>query len=652
MTASPAPTEPTPRLPAVPTWARMVVLAGILTILAWPIANLPAKATLDGSWQIALHLAAGLGLQHGVDFIFTYGPLGFLGFPVPYLDGTSALALIFSIVIYVALIGTMLVESRRLLPLWAAFLVTLLVARIFVLLPPFEAFQALIFIWCVEALADRIRLPTLALAAIGGVLVGATVLGKVNVGIFAVAMVGVTVVTIGRPWWRAIAVYAIATVASGLTFWLATGQHLADLGAYARAVYEVISGYNSAMGADPAETRRWLYLALPAVAAILIWTGWLSSRAWPRRRRIGLAILAVVFGFAMWKLAVVREHVTFVFATALVAMFPFATHVDRRTWLVSTLGIGIAFAGSSAMQPATYLDVVGSARSIANEVRHSILPSWTERAAQRTGDRLRGWYDLDPATLAAIGSETVHFDPVMASAAYAYPDLKWLPLPTIQSYSAYTPFLDRLDADLIRSPDGPQRILRDVEPATHNDRTRLWIDRPFVDGEFIPTSVDGRFRWFESPAAMLETFCRYDQISATDRWQVLARTDRSCGPAESLGTVTARAGEPVTIPVETRPDRFVTVKIDGLEPSLLGRVRDILYKTPDWYVKLDDTRYRLIPGTAGDGLLVAVPPSADGTGHFAFGPPIKTMTVTQGEGGHGSKEPLTFTFESVPRSAE
>ena len=159
MTASSAPTEPTTLLPAVPTWARMVVLAGILTILAWPIANLPAKATLDGSWQIALHLAAGLGLRHGVEFIFTYGPLGFLGFPQPYLDATSALALIFSIAIYVALIGTMLVEARRLLPLWAAFLVTLLVARIFVLLPPFEAFQALIFVWCVEALADRIGLP-------------------------------------------------------------------------------------------------------------------------------------------------------------------------------------------------------------------------------------------------------------------------------------------------------------------------------------------------------------------------------------------------------------------------------------------------------------------------------------------------------------
>jgi hypothetical protein len=189
-----------------------------------------------------------------------------------------------------------------------------------------------------------------------------------------------------------------------------------------------------------------------------------------------------------------------------------------------------------------------------------------------------------------------------------------------------------------------------VQPAPHNDRTRLWIDRPFVDGEFIPTTVDGRFRWFESPLAMLETFCRFDEISATERWQVLARTDRSCGAPESLGKVSARAGETVTIPVETRPDRFVTVKIDGLEPSLPGRIRDALFKAPDWYVKLDETRYRLIPGTAGDGLLVAVPPSADGTGHFAFGPPIRTMTVTQGESGHGSQAPLTFTFESVPRS--
>ena len=250
MSASPAPPASASRLPAmpdVPVWARMVVLAGILTILAWPIANLPARATLDGSWQIALHLAAGLGLRHGVEIVFTYGPLGFLGFPHPYLGATSAIALAVSIAIYGALIGTMLVEARRLLPLWAAFLVTLLVARIFTLLPPFEAFQALIFIWCVEALADRIRLPTATMAAIGGVLAGAAVLGKASVGIFVVAMIGATVISISRRPWGPVVVYVVATLASGLAFWLATGQQLADLGAFA------VGSTRS----SPATTRRW-----------------------------------------------------------------------------------------------------------------------------------------------------------------------------------------------------------------------------------------------------------------------------------------------------------------------------------------------------------------------------------------------------------
>ena len=59
----------------------------------------------------------------------------------------------------------------------------------------------------------------------------------------------------------------------------------------------------------------------------------------------------------------------------------------------------------------------------------------------------------------------------------------------------------------------------------------------------------------------------------------------------------------------------------------------------------DTASYRGRPVT---GCLWPCHLAADGTGHFAFGPPIKTMTVTQGEGGDGSKAPLTFTFESVP----
>ena len=177
----------------------------------------------------------------------------------------------------------------------------------------------------------------------------------------------------------------------------------------------------------------------------------------------------------------------------------------------------------------------------------------------------------------------------------------------------------------------------------------IWLGRPVRVGEEFPFTVDGRFRWFEAPATTLETFCRYAQTAATDRWQVLERTPGSCGPPETLGTVTARVGEAVSVPVETRPDQFVTVKIGGLEPTLLGRLRSVLAKGPDWYVWVDDTRYRLVAGTAKDGLLLAVPPIADGTGPFAFGAPIRTLKVVLGQDEQRSDATLTYEFSSVPR---
>ena len=113
--------------------------------------------------------------------------------------------------------------------------------------------------------------------------------------------------------------------------------------------------------------------------------------------------------------------------------------------------------------------------------------------------------------------------------------------------------------------------------------------------------------------------------------------------------VSTRAGEPVAIPVETRPDRFVIARVHTPEPSLPGRIRSALVKAPDWYVTLDDTRYRLVPPTAQDGLLVAVPQGADGTGRFAFGDPIGTMSIRRGLGSGASKGSVTYEFLSVPR---
>jgi hypothetical protein len=52
-----------------------------------------------------------------------------------------------------------------------------------------------------------------------------------------------------------------------------------------------------------------------------------------------------------------------------------------------------------------------------------------------------------------------------------------------------------------------------------------------------------------------------------------------------------------------------------------------------------------VTATASDGLLLAVPPVADGTGDFAFGRPIESIAI---QGRHKGKRMLTYEFESVP----
>lgn len=623
-------------------------LASLLTMLAWPIAYGKATATLDEAWQIALHIAAGERLRYGVDILFSYGPLGFLGSQRPYVDWTSSLALAANIAIYLGLIGTLLAGARRILPWWAAAVVTLLAARFLVVLPPFEALQALVFTWCVEVLADRMPIRPRVLPVSAGILAGITVLTKVNIGIWVVLMIAVTIAAVGRSWWKGLAVYLVALLATALGLWVVLGQRLTDLGTYAAGIYQIVAGYNDAVGTPLPDSRTWIGLALAAVAVLVAWSGWWTSREWPRSRRIGLALLGLVMGFAMWKTAVVREHANYVLATAMAAMFVFSLGFDRRTWLAGVLAVGVALAGSAAIQPGAYANVVGSSRSILLEIRDAILPGRGTRAAAATRDQLRSRYRLDAASLAAIGHATVEIDPILSSAVFAYPELNWKPLPVFQSYSAYTPALDQLNADVLRSDSAPERILRSFRSSGLTDVLRLWLGRFLKPGEVHASTVDGHFSWFEEPATTLEMFCRYSQVAATSSWQVLARTGRTCGPAEPLGTISARAGATVTVPVEKRPDRFVIVKITGMEPSLLGRVRAALTRGQDWWIRLDDSRYRLVQATAADGLLMAVPSAADGTESFAFGPPIQTIAVTAGLSGRDSSATLTYEFLSVP----
>lgn len=637
--------------------ATLLVAAGIV-VLSWPY-TLAASIGIDESWRAVLHVTGPLGLQFGRDIVFTYGPLGFLSVPTPIFGASSILAIGATAAAYFALTATLLVLARRLLPLWAAAFVILLTARLYPFLPPFEALQAGIFVWGVEAIIGRRRTASEAppdapaepaapapwgsparedLIAVGaGILTAVLITGKLNVGVFGGAMLLVVAVAIGRPWWRGLLAFAAAAGLSVVVVWLVTGQALANLPAFIVGSLEIVRGYSEAMVVDTHPTLRWVYAAYAIVVGLLAWIGWLAIRDRDRRTILAIAALGAILVFAEWKTAFTRNFTFYAMTTALVAVFPLASRLrsaDRRT--VAGTAFALVFAASlatSRVDPLDLVDVRDSLRSVAATAA-SIAPWRLADSVERTREELRGDLAIPDELLAHLRGETVHVDPWQTIAVVAYPEMRWAPLPIFQSYSAYTTALDETNADRLRDPaTGPSRVLRER------------VDD--VDG--TPLAVDRRFAWFESPETTLETVCRFDELAANERWQVLRRTGRSCGEPEPLGSVVARAGETVTVPVETRPDRLVIVRVSGFPSGIVDRLRAVLFRSDEWYVELSGRgRFRLVPGTAADGLLLAVPMSLGWHERFAFGAPIGTIAVSAGRYGEASDATLTFDFLSVP----
>ncbi len=52
-------------------------LVGLIGLSLLSFGGPPANISLDGSWTQALSYAINHGFQAGVDYIFTYGPLGY-----------------------------------------------------------------------------------------------------------------------------------------------------------------------------------------------------------------------------------------------------------------------------------------------------------------------------------------------------------------------------------------------------------------------------------------------------------------------------------------------------------------------------------------------------------------------------------------------
>jgi hypothetical protein len=159
----------------------------------------------------------------------------------------------------------------------------------------------------------------------------------------------------------------------------------------------------------------------------------------------------------------------------------------------------------------------------------------------------------------------------------------WRPRPVIQSYSAYTPELDELNARRLAT-EGADYLLLGF------------------------TTVDDRHPLFEQPLSWRVALEHYRLAWEDGRFALLSRKQgtREMAP-EIIGRVSARWGEKIPAPA-FRGD--VLLLHCHLKPSLWGLAAKTAFRVSPVYLALTFqsgrmVRRRLVPETAGAGVVVA-----------------------------------------------
>ena len=588
--------------------------AALLTLLTWQTASVVAEAGVDPSWRVALHLTHLQGIRFGPDFVWTYGPLGYLAFPLAVSGGTLAAALVCVLLAQTAL-GYLLVRRSG-----VAFggVLSIVAAYAVLRLPTLPAdFPTLIVVGlALWSLAEPAGSVSRFLPYTGGALAAVAVLTKTNMGLAAFAVVVVASAAGGA---RRVVEAVATSIVAFVLLWLAFGNSLADIPDWWRLSLALVSGYSAAMQFEQNGLHSDYVFAALVVLPLVVAT-WSAVRRQTRPEAVATVLIVAGVCFATFKESFVRHdatHAPAFFASSAV-IFACLGPGGRTRIAAGAVGLALVVAALAVSGQGT-TKPWASARHLVEQVGETVDSS--RRAAvvelSRAGERRS--YEVPPIVLRALRGRTVHVDPWEVSAVAAY-GLDWRPLPVPQAYSAYTSVLDEHNASYLASERAPQRILRE-DPAE---------------------LVNGRDRLLEAPATYRAILCDYHQVIATTRWQVLAHDPR-CRAPHLLATVGAAAGKPVAVP-EAGPNELVVAHVD-LQDSLVNRVRGLLYKPHDAVVSLGGGPFTAVAAdVVRDGIVVHVPGNAGFDPRF--GGAIDWRTIDAG----GLKGSITFSFDAIPMS--
>jgi len=594
----------------------------------------PISTGLDYSWRYGLNYLAQSHYTYGRDVTFTYGPLGYLVYPLD-IGANLSHAIIFSVIMQILLAAILLYfvfalkKSVPVLLFAVAYAVTCVVGLFWLQSPEFLFLSRIALCFCASLVADN-RIGYCA-APIGGVLAGMSLFVKSGVGEAALVMLVVFCAMFAvrnrRAAWR---VVLLSSVAYLLTVSLLSAHYFHsyhDFAVWVRASYELSAGYSVAMSSSA--TSHWLLVVgLPVLVSLGAYTGWLllSFRKRSRLSLIGVVLLvSVVFGL---RYGLVRQDghqlIFFVLLLNVLCLLILASSNTRELKVgaicfVTVLVLTLPYFGQLKMSSAVASDPALAHAPISERLRTTL---WSRMIPDATGllSGQRAWSYVSSLIHLGNTREALHISSAVRLKADALPtqwvneisshngtvdvvpweicycpanNLHWNPNPVLQTYSAYTPYLDDWSARHYEGANAPDFLIVDFK------------------------DIDGRHVLMDAPATTRSIISNYelDQEDSQANRTLLQRKGQplevDLEAVDVIKTEDGYVNQWISVPSS---NYLLFVDVD-MRLTLWGRAMKTAYRIPPVNIDLiydsgKYSSYRIIPDTAKDGLLINYLPSS------------------------------------------
>jgi len=577
---------------AAPISIISVVKLLIGLVFAWvchPVwAPRPWHLDIDPSWQVVLHHAWAAGWQFGRDIVFTYGPYGFTS-AYRYHPETFALSVVINLMlttVTVMCLWRMLGQRSEKGPTWPAMAVLVGVVAasyghpdawhyVGILVP-------LLWVWLgrpdeprrIDRVLDHLVMLQLALLA----LVKHTFV--VAGGVVFVALLAERVLRRKQfPWFGVTALVGLAT------FWKLAGQSFSAAGDYLAYMWPIVSGFAEAMAVTGPGWQVLTYVMLSLV--LLAGFGWLLFRQTGVWSIVPVGVLALIL-WLIGKAGFVRHDASHLFIVcgvvpALIGLLCTAAWLQ----LQPQIGRGLVLASFVAGL------VLGSSLIGSSTLRYSVsqLPGNVKACAsvlfnpgqqkEQLADRqavLRDRVPL-PEWTGSVDLLTSYQTLLLVHG------LDYKPRPVIQSYSAYTPSLLRLNRERFVGEDPPMHVA------------------------FAPHSIDKRMISFDDSLLWPSLLTDYRVVGRSEPFFLLSRELHSRRWHQSfLAEGRVSLGKPLAVP-QVPEGEAVWAEIQ-VQPSLWGRALGTAFRSPRLWIRLEtvDGRSairRFVPGIGRAGFLLS-----------------------------------------------